>query len=142
MFEGTFWGNLIFYRAKPWGLALKAWRRQSVPDGSEEFALWAREQDSAKGVATPRFSDPGCGQRKFYGLAAQAARGSQSSGAGMDPAGQGGLPLTRPAGEQSLVTRIPAWVVLRPWPVTPAAQTNFFQQPLMVITVIEAAIYL
>lgn len=36
----------------------------------------------------------------------------------------------------------PAWVVTRPWPVTSAAQTNFFQQPLMVITVIEAAIYL
>lgn len=46
------------------------------------------------------------------------------------------------AGEQSDVTRSPAWVVTRPWPVTPAAQTNFFQQPLMVITVIEAAIYL
>lgn len=62
-------------------------------------------------------------------------------GAGLDPAGRGGLHL-RPAGEQSLVTRIPAWVVTRPWPVTLAVQTNFFQQPLMVITVIEAAIYL
>lgn len=60
---------------------------------------------------------------------------------GLDPAGQGGLRLSA-AGEQSVVTGIPAWVVTRPWPVTLAVQTNFFQQPLMVITVIEAAIYL
>lgn len=72
---------------------------------------------------------------------AYAVRGSASSGAGLDPAGQGGLHLLA-AGEHSVVTRIPAWVVTRPWPVTLAVQTNFFQQPLMVITVIEAAIYL
>lgn len=57
--------------------------------------------------------------------------------------GKGGclLAFLPAGGRPAMSAAMSAWVVTRPHPAVPRAQTNFFQQPLMVITVIGAAIY-
>lgn len=71
--------------------------------------------------------------------------GAQRARSGPSQASRSAAPAARGLSRlesSTLSTGNPAWVVTRPRSVTLAAQTNFFQQPLMVITVIEAAIYL
>lgn len=71
--------------------------------------------------------------------------GAQRARSGPSPAARSAVPASLGLARlesRGLSPGSPAWVVTRPRPVTPAAQTNFFQQPLMIITVIEAAIYL
>lgn len=78
--------------------------------------------------------------------------GSLSRGLGARLGGPRGLPGTprqgvsgpaflRAGGLLATLAAVSAWVVTRPRPAVHRAQSNFFQQPLMVITVIGAAIY-
>ena len=131
-------------------LGLLSLEPDAGPDASAGVSQARRTADPARGAA-PRH--PGLLQTGG-GSGAQACgpRAPSSDGVGAQRARSGPSPAARSAtpallGFAQLESRAmspgrPAWVVTRPRPVTPAAQTNFFQQPLMVITVIEAAIYL
>lgn len=118
------------------------------PDVSTEVSQGRRTAAPARGAAACRPS-PDRWRQPDRGLQ-PSSPGSEEVGsqrARSDPSQAARSATPASLGFSQLESRAmspgsPAWVVTRPRPVTPAAQTNFFQQPLMVITVIEAAIYL
>lgn len=142
-------GNFVaFQLPKSLSLASEASSPGSGPGAAAEISQVRSTAAPAGGAAAARRSQTG-GNSRVRNLwlpgpageevGAQRVRSGSSQPASSAAPASLGLALLE-SRAQSAGT--PAWVVTRPWPVTSAAQTNFFQQPVMVITVIEAAIYL
>lgn len=111
----------------PWGPPERVpqARRGQAPRGRGQAGAGARAQWASAAHLEARPAVPGPGRPS------RRSPGQGGSGLAFLPAG----------GRLAMSAAMSAWVVTRPRPAVPRAQTNFFQQPLMVITVIGAAIY-
>lgn len=114
-------------RARP-GRAPRGWGQA----GTVLFRSGARARPASAAHAKARPVVPGTGR---------PSRGSRGRVCVCSGKGGSGLAFLPTGGRLAMSAAMSAWVVTRPHPAVPRAQTNFFQQPLMVITVIGAAIY-
>lgn len=142
-------GNFgAFRRSKSLSLASEASSSCAGSASPAEVSQVRRTEVPDRGAAAAGPSQSGGGSpAETCGPRAPGSEevGAQRARSGLSQAARFAAPATlrlAPLESRALSTPSPAWVVTRPRPVTTAAQTNFFQQPLMVITVIEAAIYL